>query len=191
MTIKKFKEIEFKYKADDLNLELFVEANDALGKEYKRIDVSSWDCYYVKKNKTDRFLRLRMGGTPELTFKYKIGDTIWEREEVDIKLDKIDQEVEVDRFCEFVGYKKNFKIYKSCFIFVYDGWNSVYYTVYDTNMKEIGRFMEIEFDKNKVEEVGEEKAFEIMKDLEKDLFEKTNISHRNRLQKSLFDMYRK
>lgn len=191
MTIKKFKEIEFKYNADDLNLEKFIEANDALGKEYKRIDVSSWDVYYTKKGKTDRFVRLRKGDTPELTFKLRIAENVWEREEVDIKLEhKEDQEEEVTRFCEFVGWKRNFKIHKICVIFDYGDYNTVYYTVQDTNLKEIGRFMELEFNKKKVKEYGEEGAFEALKNLEKEVFEKTNISYRNRLKSSLYDMFR-
>lgn len=190
MTIKKFKEIEFKYSADDISLEDFIKANDALERSYQRIDVSSWDCYYTKGDKTDRFIRHRMGDTPELTFKLKITKNIWEREEVDISLKNCNQEKEINRFCEFIGYEKNFKIYKSCFIFVYENFNSVYYTVYDTNMKEIGRFMELEFDKSKVEEYTEDGAFEFLKQKEKELFEKSGITHRNRLQKSLFDMFK-
>lgn len=192
MTIKKFKEIEFKYNADDLNLEKFIEANNALSKEYKRIDVSSWDVYYTKKNKDDRFIRLRKGDTPELTFKLKIAENIWEREEVDVDLKpKEDQEEKVTRFCEFVGWKWNFKIHKICVIFDYGDYNTVYYTVQDTNLKEIGRFMELEFNKDKVKEYGEDGAFEALKNLEKEVFEKTSISHRNRLKSSLFDMFKK
>jgi len=191
MTIKKFKEIEFKYSADGVQLEDFIKANDNLDEMYYRLDVSSWDCYYTDKDRTDRFLRHRMGETPELTFKLKIGKTVWEREEVDIRLQKADQEKEIDRFCEFVGYDKNFKIYKSCFIFKYENFNSVYYTVYDVNMKEIGRFMELEFDKNKVEEFGEEGAFDYLRQKEKELFGQEGITYKNRLHKSLFDMYRR
>lgn len=184
-----FKELEYKYNADDVSLVEF----DKLMRELnfkKKLDVSSWDIYYTQNEKTDRFVRFRMSSErPELTKKRKTKDNNnWERIEVDLPLDP--ERISEDIVANFVGldeYKKNFKIYKSCFIYFFDDVNTVWYSVYDENMEEQGRFIEIEINKNKVNELGENYK-KALKTLEEKL-SILGISHQNRLKKSLFEMY--
>jgi adenylate cyclase class IV len=63
----------------------------------------------------------------------------------------------------------------------------VWYAVYDENMKEKGRFIEIEINKDKVSELGD-RSIEVLKEFE-DRLGKLGITHKNRLKKSLFEMY--
>lgn len=186
-----FKELEYKYKADEVSLVEFNELMRNVGFK-KKLDVSSWDIYYTKESEPDRFVRFRMSTeNPELTKKRKTKDSNnWERVEVDLPLDpdKIKEDI-VANFVELDGYKKNFKIYKSCFIYFFDDVNTVWYSVYDENMKEQGRFIEIEVNKHKIDELGEDYK-KVLKDFEEKM-SVLGISHQNRLKKSLFEMFAK
>src|SRR5690606_17444312 len=86
------------------------------------------------------------------------------------------------------GYVKNFKIYKTCFIYWFDNTNAVYYIVYDEEMKERGRFIEVEINKDKVPELGIDQSFEELKQKEQVLL-KLGVSTKNRLKKSLFELF--
>lgn len=182
-------ELEFKYKADSVSLTDFDAQMKLYSENYKKLDVSSWDAYFFNETYPDRFLRLRMGQRPEFTIKVKSGEGVQKRTEINVSLVG-DQEQTVSAICKELGYEKNIKIYKSCFIYFYNLFNTVYYTVYNEEMKEIGRFIEIEFDESRVADIGEAQAFEVLKDVEKDVLGPLGITHKNRLQKSLFDMYR-
>jgi len=185
--MENFFECEYKYRSDDVSLEDF----RALMKELpivKNMDVSSWDLYYTKDD--DKFQRFRNGTTPELTKKVKIKQSNnWERIEVDLPLDpaRISEEI-VRAYVEIDGYKENFKLYKTCSIYWLDNVNFVYYIVYDKNMKEQGRFIEVEVNKDKVTELGDG-VMALLNDYEK-LLSKLNITHKNRLKKSLFEIFK-
>jgi len=184
-----FKELEYKYRADGVKLQDFVSLMNNLSPENRK-DVSSWDHYYTSLTNAEEFIRFRESDNPEMTKKRKTktGNN-WERMEVDLPLDpkRISKKI-VDKWTNVEGYKENFTIYKSCFIFWYDIVNTVYYVVYDENMKETGRFIEIEVNKNKVTELGIDACFERLKDFEKTLAA-LGISSQNRLKKSLFEMF--
>ena len=184
-----FKELEYKYKADTVKLQEFVTLMNNLS-PISRKDVSSWDHYYTSIANAEEFIRFRESDNPEMTKKRKVKTSNnWERMEVDLPLDpkRINKKT-VDKWTSVEGYKENFTIYKSCFIFWYDIVNTVYYVVYDENMKECGRFIEIEVNKNKVAELGIDVCFERLKDFEKTL-SALGISSQNRLKKSLFEMF--
>lgn len=187
--MEEFKELEFKYKADDITLTDFSKLMEKLNPG-KRKDVSSWDHYYTHSENKEEFLRFRESDAPELTMKRKVKSTNnWERVEIDLPLDPDRIKLgTVNKWTELEGYKKNFTIYKSCFIFWYDIVNTVYYIVYDEDMKEQGRFIEIEVNKNKVPELGVDPCFEKLKDFEKELTA-LGISSQNRLKKSLFEIF--
>lgn len=190
-----YKELEFKYKADEVSLSKFVKVIEEL-KPIKRLDISSWDTYFVKhtpsQKEVDYFVRFRESDTPELTKKRKIKkENNWERLEIDLPLDKNATEKIVEDFVNLDGYEKNFKIYKTCFIFWFDLFNVVYYLVYDENMKEQGKFIEIEINKDKVESLGLEEAKELLVNMEKETLSKLNINHKNRMRNSLFELFRK
>lgn len=180
-------ELEYKYKADEVGLNQFLKVMDTLQVK-KRLDVSSWDCYYTKEGEPDKFQRYRQGAEPELTKKRKTVDANnWNRVEIDLPLDpkRIDKKT-VDKYVALDGYEENFKIYKTCFIFWLEDINFVYYIVYDENLREKGRFIEVEVNKDKVECV--EEANTTLKEAEQ-ILSQLNITHKNRLKKSLFEMF--
>jgi adenylate cyclase class IV len=198
------KELEYKYNATKVDLQEFEQLMTELGYD-KKLEVSSWDEYYTTGEREDQFIRHRKGKVrPELTLKRKINSkNNWERMEVNIELaldnDKAN-DVAIHFFCDALDYKKNFKIYKSCFIYFFEDLNTVYYTVYDKNMNEIGRFIEIEYNEEKLSEDLEKaeedsdtvqnKAFARLKEIESKLTT-LGISAKNRLKKSLFEMFKK
>lgn len=189
--VEQFKELEYKYNADNVKLEDFNNFIGSISPPWRtHKDVSSWDIYYLHENIKDYFIRYRKSGdTPELTKKRKTKDSNnWDRVEVDLPIDanRID-DATVEKFVQLDGYKENFRIYKSCFIFWFDNINVVWYVVYDENMKEKGRFIEIEINKDKVTELGD-KAADVLKDFETKLGT-LGITHKHRLKKSLFEMY--
>lgn len=188
--MEEFKELEFKYKADEVVLKNFIELINSLGPKRAK-DVSSWDTYYTQDGNKEEFQRFRDSDTPELTKKRKVKTSNnWERIESDLPLDPTRiNESKVAFHVGLDGYKKNFKIYKTCFIYWFDIVNYVYYIVYDENMKEQGRFIEVEVNKEKVLELGGvDKAFDKLKEQEQALL-KLGISPQNRLKKSLFEMF--
>lgn len=183
-----FKELEFKYFADDIKLQDFIALVKPL-KPLVRKDVSSWDTYYTKGQDKEEFQRFRQSDKPELTKKKKIKSTNnWERIESDLPLMPGVTEEQVTFHVAMDGYVKNFQIYKTCFIFWFDYINTVYYIVYDENMNERGRFIEIEVNKSKVPELGIDKAFEMLKEYEQKLLA-LGIAPGNRLRRSLFEIF--
>lgn len=183
-----FIELEYKYRASDTTFKPFLKLMEELGYE-SRVDVSSWDVYYTKPEKSDRFLRFRKSSqTPELTKKIKINaNNNWERVEIDLPLDpkRINEET-VEKFAAIDNYSENFRIYKSCYIFFSKDVNFVYYIVLDENLKEKGRFIEVEVNKDRVDGLVDPKW--TLKKAEEKL-EKIGITHQNRLKKSLFEIY--
>jgi hypothetical protein len=187
-----FNELEYKYKADNIGLQDFVNLMKTLPTG-KRLDISSWDLYYTK-NEED-FVRFRNSDTPELTKKVKTKDNNnWVRVEVDLPLDpsRITEET-VTKYLELEGYKENFRVYKSCFIFWTNAVNYVYYIVYDSNMKESGRFIEVEINKNKILELNIKMNNGAIWELNQAATElqKIGLNPNNRMKKSLFEIYRK
>lgn len=188
--MEEFKELEFKYRADAVSLVAFVNLMNEVG-HITRKDVSSWDHYYTHTDSKEEFLRFRESDSPELTIKRKVkSSNNWERVEIDLPLDaKRVNKRTVDNWTALEGYQNNFTIYKSCFIFWQDLLNMVYYVVYDENMKEQGRFIEIEVNKDKVQGIGGvDVAFQQLKEMEKKLTT-LGINPQNRLKKSLFEMF--
>lgn len=192
-----FQELEYKYRADDLGLSQFVDVMKVLP-DGERLDTSSWDIYYTKADNKDMFARYRGGDKPELTIKQKTTDgNNWVRIEVDLPLDinRVD-EASVTKFLEMSGFKENFRIYKSCFIYFYSDVNYVYYSVYNHNMKEMGKFVEVEVNKNKVRYLDSadnkfkcgKTAIETLNLAAKEL-EKLGLTPQNRMKKSLFELF--
>lgn len=180
-----YKELEYKYKADNVGLQDFLK----LMKTYnikKTLDISSWDIYYLANE--DNFVRYRQSDTPELTKKVKTkAANNWERVEIDLPLDpnRIKEET-VSRFLALDGYKENFRVYKSCFIFWLNDVNYVYYIVYNPDMKEVGRFVEVEV--NKTSTVQDLDS--LLKQAEAGLAI-LGITPQHRMKKSLFELYKR
>jgi adenylate cyclase class IV len=182
-------ELEFKYNAEGISLPAFIEFCNSL-KPSKKVEVSSWDFYYTntEKGKENQFIRFRQSDNAELTIKRKTNElNNWERVEIDLPLqgNKLNEST-VNKFVSLLNYKFNFKIFKSCFIYWFDNINIVYYVVYDSNLKEQGRFLEIEVNKEQVSNLSNPSS--VLKTYEEQL-KILNLKPANRLKKSLFEMF--
>lgn len=185
-----FLEIEVKYRADNVDRLKFKEiARVLVPKDF--IYIESSDVYYTKSD--TEFLRYRMSAEnskdkrAELAFKKKHSDNNnIVRTEVNLRIDLNKREV-VDAFCEGLGYKKNFSIFKICDIYRFDDAVLVYYSVRDEDGK-YASFMEIEVIEGLPK--SQEEAWEIIRKYEK-IIEPLGITPQNRLKKSLFEMYKK
>lgn len=186
-----YKEFEYKYDANKVSLSDFTALIEGMN-PLRRLDVSSWDHYYTTPKDENIFQRYRASkDKPELTKKRKTKDTNnWQRIEVDLPLHPDVSENIVRKFVSLDEYEPNFTIYKSCFIYFLENLNFVYYTVYNEEMKEKGRFIEVEVNKDKVTELGEEESLKLLKDGENQLAS-LGINAKNRLKKSLFEIFRK
>ena len=204
--MNEFTELEYKYRADDIGLKQFTDLMEELGYE-KQLTISSWDIYYT--NDSDDFIRLRESpDSPEMTIKRKTTKSNnWVRKEVDLPLSAQRWSRKgVEEFVALEGYSENFRIYKSCFIYWQEHINFVYYIVYDEQMREQGRFVEVEHNKHNIEDttyysgdvddLGNQminkhcNAKERIRISEKEL-NKLGITSKNRLKKSLFEMFRR
>ena len=179
-----FLEQEYKYRADNISLTDFKKLMKTLPIKSK-LQVSSWDYYYCN-NEEGSFLRFRDSPTPELTKKVKLNvSNCWKRWEIDLPLDKdrVDKET-VTKFVELLGYQENFRVFKTCFVYWLDKVNYVFYNVFDENMKEVGRYIEVECNKNSgADQSHLDEAADKLKEL--------GLNPSNRMKKSIFELYNK
>ena len=182
-----FREIETKYDASQVTLKDFINLMESKYKVKKRLLVSSYDDYYTDKQ--DNFLRYRhKEGRGELTIKRKLDEhNNNKRIEVNLPMDGGSLS-SVTQFAELLGYKHNFCVYKTCEVFWIDNVVICYYVVYDEEWKEQRRFIEIEADEEHSWE-SEASAWAVVESYEKDL-EPLGITSRNRLKKSLFELFK-
>lgn len=189
-----FSEIEYKYFADGVKLSSFKALMEKLKITYifkKYVQASSFDVYYVKKDFPNEFQRFRDDGkTPELTKKVKTKESNnWKRIESDLPLDPARvTEDKVSFHVSLDGYQENFKIFKTCFIYIFEDVNYVWYSVYDQDMKELDKFLEVELNKDKV--TGTDSDNGLLNKHEANLSE-LGIGPQNRTKLSLFERYRK
>ena len=187
----KFKEIEFKYNADNVSLSSFLEFCTGRKGLNKKIIASGYDHFYDKASDPDSFYRLRVGEDfNQLTFKRKtsaLNNIV--RTEHNITLGKDVSEDQVKALISEHGYGYNTSIFKNCFIFCFDEHVFSYYTVFNTDMKETGRFIEIEASEDHPwTNEGEATAYITM--IEK-LLRPLGISPQNRVKRSLYELNRK
>ena len=171
-------ELEFKYDVDSDNLKVsllkFDEFARGLNPE-KYVEVASWDSYY---SGTDiklpfEFMRFRQGAKPELTIKRKLDENNNNnRIEIDLPLSenasKDDLKELVELWCQQFGFSENFRLFKYCSIYFYEKVDLVYYIAYNEEMKETGRFIEVEARKD-AQFNSPEEAWELVKNLEQKL----------------------
>lgn len=183
-----FMEIETKYNAEDIKLMDFVRLMESMNPT-RVLAAASWDHYYAKSD--DEFLRHRDGVRPELTVKRKhSANNSWRRTEVNLKLEHDTNQLKtVEAFTSLLGYKPSFSIYKVCTIYYWAGYNIVYYTVFDENFKELGRFIEIEMAEDG-SWTDEDAAWVELLRVEKEL-QPLGITASRRTRRSLFEMYNK
>jgi adenylate cyclase class IV len=152
------------------------------------LDISSWDQYYISNDDKESYQRLRLSDTPELTKKVRLNqNNTWTRIEIDVPLDmhRMNENL-ITEYVKLEGYSKARRIYKSCFIYWQHKINYVYYIVYNDDLEELGRFIEIEFNKN-----ASSSEAEIKKELYKaeQFLLELGIEAKNRLKRSLFDLF--
>lgn len=183
----KFKEIETKYDAGDVSWQAFIDLVTTFNPN-KWMLVSSYDDYFT--NKDNCFIRYRYtDDRGELTIKKKtIDKNNNERIEVNVPTSG-DNLATIQAFAELLGYSYNFGIYKTCKIAFLDRVVLVYYVVYDKEMKEQRRFIEVEANEH-FEWQSEQDAWNEVVTYEK-LLEPLGITPQNRLKKSLFEIFKK
>lgn len=181
-------ELEFKYAIDDLKLSEFVKFAESMNPK-KELEVASWDFYYSGPNLPFEFMRFRNGPSPEITIKIKNNEkNNNSRVEVDLPLNISVKEWLVSKFVGLFGFKENFRIYKHCQIYWYEKLDIVYYTMFDKNMVEIGRRVEIEARKD-YPFPNQTDAIEEIKSMEKKM-SAIGISPQKRMKKSNWEQFR-
>ncbi len=192
-----FEELEYKYRADNVSLSHFKALMNSRRSPFtSNIIAASWDIYYSQDGLEDSFQRFRVDtGRPELTKKVKTKDgNNWVRVESDLPLDpaRVSEE-KVAFHVGLDGYRENFRIFKYCDMYFENDLNYVYYIVYDENMRESGRFIEVEVNKDRVAPLlllGPNAPMEALRRGEQYL-EGLGITAQNRLKKSLFELFRR
>jgi len=186
----KFVEVEFKYNAENLSLSKFTEF--CLDKKPKKfILASGYDHFYNSTKDKDSFCRLRVGpDSNQLTFKRKTSDlNNFVRTEHNIDMRNNVTMPQVEALCAEFGYTYNTSIFKNCFIYLYDWYTLVFYIVYDAELKELGRFFEIEAKEDYPWKDANEPMEAIL------VLEKTSkalgISPQSRIKRSLWEMFKK
>lgn len=183
-------EVETKYDGSEIDRLAFKALARSLNPK-SFVYVESRDIYYVHEK--DDFLRYRMPaehlGDPrsELTFKKKTqtGNNMV-RTEVNLRVDMNSAQL-LDVFCEGIGYKRNFSVYKMCDIYFFEDANIVFYSVLD-DFDKSASFVEIEAS----EDIGltQEEAWGVVQKYEK-LLSPLGIGAPKRKKLSLFEMYRR
>jgi adenylate cyclase class IV len=185
--IMKFKEIEYKYKADNITPGQFV---DFVSSNFDIIDILTARGHdqFFSNGDPNSFLRYRNGAgmndNCEITIKKKTSDhNSWDRIEVDLPLNKnkCSQDI-VEAFTDILGYKYAFQILKLNYVIRTPGVTFAYYIVNNSDT-----YLEIEVNKGSFD--NEDEAFQILNVAEKKLAA-LGLSHSNRTKKSLYEMYR-
>lgn len=182
------REIEFKYNADKIKLSDFIafcQKKDPV----KVITASGYDHFFSNKKDTDAFGRHRKGEEfNQLTFKRKTNDeNNFIRTEHNIDLSLNMTETQVSQFMNEFGYEFQDSIYKNCFIYVYDYYTLVYYIIYDTDLKEKGRFFEIEMSETYLWH-HDTQAWDAMLVVER-FCKSLGIMPQGRIKRSLYEMF--
>jgi len=187
----KFKEIEFKYAADNVSLVQFLAfCEDRKGLKQKFI-ASGYDHFYDKKDEPDSFYRLRVGEDfTQLTFKRRtstLNNVV--RTEHNVSLSSNTSEDQIRALVGEQGYSYNTSIFKTCFVFCFEEHVFSYYVVFNKDLRETGRFIEIEAsEEHPWSNEGEATSYIAMTEK---LLRPLGISPQNRIKRSLFELNRK
>lgn len=187
-TLGNFIEFETKYRVDG---DLIYKFKSIVSKlDFKKfVYVEGPDYYYTKPDGS--FLRYRKAineKRAEVTMKAKPegANSNIKRKEINWRVDHTPAET-IEAGAKIQGYDFNFSIYKICHIYNFNDATLVFYTVRDQDNK-INHFIEIELDEDSTSELTTEEAMEIIRKYEK-ILEPLGITYRNRLTKSLFELY--
>lgn len=186
-----YKEVETKYYADDLSLQAF-KAFCAKRGPVNYLEASGYDHFYYSPEEPEAFGRHRIGpDINQLTFKRKTQDgNNYVRVEHNVDLARTMTEQQTRHFVkEFIGYEYSRTIFKNAFIFKYETHILVYYIVSDADMRELGRFVEIEMAEEGVFTNAQD-AWSNLMVIEK-LCKPIGLSAQARIKRSLFELYGK
>ena len=188
-------EFECKYRIAETDLIKFKKIAESLSDLKSFLYVQGLDVYYTTDMVTEasfaRYRKAEFEKNPKawLTFKKRLVEgRSYKRKEPNIQVNGTPL-TEIEAALEMHGYKKNFEIYKLCHIYFFKDATLVFYTVIDEGDKHAS-FVEIEVDEATISQLTEEDAWEVIRKYEAYL-EPLGITYKNRLQKSLFDLYRK
>ena len=127
-----FKEIEYKYFANNISLDKFKQTIKDINMKITGItEVKSTDDYFKSTDTKVNFLRYRHNDTyQELTLKKKTNSSN-NNNRIEINL-KTNSDLEtVSAFVEMLGYTHSFTIQKDCYIVHFENGEIVHYTVMD------------------------------------------------------------
>lgn len=190
-TMQKHTEFETKYRLEGDKVFEFKQLVESIGEPYDFVYVQGPDWYYTKPDGS--FLRYRRAendksNRAELTMKTKpdgAGHNVI-RKEVNLRVDK-NKFCTVEEFAKMLGYDFNFKIWKMCHIYNFKDATLVFYTVRDDKGL-MTHFVEIELDEDNIHKLTKDEAWDIIRKYER-ILAPIGITHRHRLNKSLYEMY--
>lgn len=198
LLVPKLTEFETKYRVEPHLLTEFKRIVGDLPGLEKFIYVEGPDYYFVKSE--DDFARYRRpshgldNGRSEVTLKVKpkgAKNNII-RKEVNWRVDETPEDA-IREGLRMMGYMPNFSIWKGCHIYIFHDVTLVMYTVFDTTDGKASKtdsFIEIEVSEENISGMTEDQAWGLIEHYENVLAD-LGISARNRLRRSLFEMYRR
>lgn len=193
--LEELTEFECKYKTEEASLIAFKKLASGIEDDFLEfIYAEGPDRYYTTKTKTEasfaRYRKARHETDPKewLTFKKRLDKKrAYKRKEPNILVTGTPL-TDIESALSMHGYSLNFSIYKYCHIYVFKDATIVFYTVVDEKDKHTS-FIEIEVDEATIAEQTEEDAWDVIRKYEAHL--SSLITYKNRMDKSLFDMYKK
>jgi hypothetical protein len=184
-----YTEFETKYRTTGNKVFDFKQIMEKIEDPFVFLYTQGPDYYYTKKDGS--FLRYRKAESEkraELTIKTKpegaVNNII--RKEVNLRVDNNKFET-IQEFALISGYEFNFKIYKMCHIYKFNDATVAFYTVIDEK-NDTNHFIEIEVKEETISKLTQDEAKDVIRKYEK-ILSPLNITHRHRLNKSLFEMY--
>lgn len=188
-TLDSFTEFETKYRVEgDMQFKFKALVSEA---DYKQFIYAEGPDYYFTKP-DGSFLRYRKATTEkraEVTMKEKPSGAKHNvlRKEVNWRVDHTSKDT-IYEGAEMMGYTFNFSIWKACHIYkMRDNTTLVFYTVRGEDNK-VDHFIEIELDEHHIGKKTEEQAWNLIRQWE-EFLAPLGITYRNRLTKSLYEMY--
>lgn len=181
-----FQEIEFKHNASKVSLDAFNKLCEKIKDRESHRNNLGYDSFFTNVDKPDTFFRIREDeGKLELTFKRKLNSENVVRVEYNLLVNSKEQAVAL---IEEMGYKFDRTIGKVNHVHVYPWYVLSYYMCYDSDMSELGRFIEIEM-REDVEASSDQAVIVELKIIE-NMLKPLGLSTETRVISSLYELYR-
>lgn len=193
--LEELTEFETKYKIEEVKLIAFKKLAASIEGLKSFLYVEGGDVYYTTKTASEasfaRYRKAEFEKNPKawLTFKKRlVKGRSYKRKEPNILVNGTPL-TEIEAALSMHGYIRNFSIYKLCHIYKFLDATLVFYTVTDEADNDAS-FIEIEVDEATISNKTENEAWDVIRKYEEHL-EPLGITYKNRMNLSLFDMYRK